>query len=75
MAKAYGYLVRFLLHPSYPITDKYSYIRHALINNTDWVSHEDERVAYFEQLSKELEELRKQQEIADEDLENDDLPF
>ena len=75
MAKAYGYLVRFLLHPSYPITDKYAYIRHALINNTDWVSHEDERIAYLEQLSKELEELRKQQEIADEDLENDDLPF
>ena len=75
MARAYSYLVRFLLHPSYPITDKYAYIRHALINNTDWVSHEDERIAYFEQLSKELEELRKQQEIADEDLENDDLPF
>ena len=75
MAKAYGYLVRFLIHPSYPITDKYAYIRHALINNTDWVSHEDERIAYLEQLSKELEELRKQQEIADEDLENDDLPF
>lgn len=75
MAKAFGYLVQFLKHPSLPIFDMYAYIRHALINNTDWVSHEDERTAYFEQLSKELEEYRKQQEATDEDLNDDDLPF
>ena len=74
MAKAYSYLVRYLKHPSYKIDDMYAYIRHALIENTDWVSHEDERIAYFEQLSKDLEEL-KQQEIADQDEEDDNLPF
>ena len=75
MARAFGYLVQFLKHPSLPIFDMYAYIRHALINNTDWVSHEDERTAYFEQLSKELEEYRKQQEATDEELNDDDLPF
>lgn len=75
MAHAYSYLVGYLKHPSYPITDMFAYVRHALINNTDWVSHEDERIAYFEQLSKDLEEYRKQQEAADEDLNDDDLPF
>ncbi len=75
MARAYGYLVHYLKHPSIPISDMYAYIRHALINNTDWVSHEDERIAYFEQLSEDLEEYRKQQEASDEDLNDDDLPF
>ena len=76
MARAYGYLVQYLKHPSYEITDMYAYIRHALIHNTDWVSHEDERTAYFEQLSIQLEEYKRQHGIvSDEDLNDDDSPF
>ena len=76
MARAFGYLVAYLKHPSYRIDDMYAYIRHALINNTDWVSHEDERTAYFEQLSIQLEEYKRQQETeANKHHDDDDLPF
>ena len=71
MARAFRYLVAYLKHPTVRIDDIYAYIRHALITNTDWVSHEDERIAYFEEMSKLLKEYNNKLN------DNDDsgLPF
>lgn len=72
MVRALNYILDYLKHPSKRIDDLYAFIRHSLINNTDWVSHEDERLAYFESISRYLDELKAQEE---EDFDNDDLPF
>lgn len=72
MVRALNYILDYLKHPSKRIDDLYAFIRHSLINNTDWVSHEDDRIAYFERISRELEELRA---LEEDDLDDDDLPF
>lgn len=72
MARAFGYLVAYLKHPSVRIDDIYSYIRHALIHNTDWVSKEDERISYFEEMSRQLKEYN---ETLDNDNDDSGLPF
>ena len=73
MARAFGYLVAYLKNPSERIDDYYAYIRHALINNTDWVSKEDERLERFRKLSIELEEYNKS--LAENNDDDSGLPF
>lgn len=73
MAKAYGYLVAYLKRPSVRIDDLYAYVRHALIVNTEWVSTEDDRLAHFMELSKQLEEYNRQ--LANNNDDDSGMPF